>query len=55
MVNKKLGSGVYGIVYRGFLAEDEKVQVAVKTIPIKVNFFYLKFTNYSLYKIHLKC
>lgn len=24
LVNKKLGSGAYGTVYRGFLAEDEK-------------------------------
>ena len=39
LVNKKLGSGVYGVVYRGFLAEDEKFQVAVKTIPIKVYSF----------------
>jgi serine/threonine-protein kinase ULK/ATG1 len=23
VVNKKLGSGTYGIVYRGFLKEDE--------------------------------
>lgn len=37
LVNKKLGSGAYGIVYRGFFAEDESRQVAVKTIPIKVN------------------
>jgi serine/threonine-protein kinase ULK/ATG1 len=36
LVNKKLGQGEYGIVYRGFYADDESKQVAVKTIPIKV-------------------
>ncbi|CAD8091986.1 unnamed protein product [Paramecium primaurelia] len=34
VVNKTLGQGAYGIVYRGFLQEDETKQVAVKTIKI---------------------
>lgn len=39
LVNKKLGTGAYGVVYRGFLAEDENENVAVKTIPIKVSIY----------------
>ena len=35
IVNKKLGAGAFGAVYRGFFADDESKQVAVKTIPIK--------------------
>lgn len=43
VVNKKLGSGTYGVVYRGFLLQDESKQVAVKTIPLKVaNFINFK-------------
>ncbi|CAD8178145.1 unnamed protein product [Paramecium octaurelia] len=34
VVNKQLGQGAYGTVYRGFLQEDETKQVAVKTIKI---------------------
>ncbi|CAK94087.1 unnamed protein product (macronuclear) [Paramecium tetraurelia] len=34
VVNKTLGQGAYGIVYRGFYQEDETKQVAVKTIKI---------------------
>ncbi|KAM3132183.1 hypothetical protein pb186bvf_015778 [Paramecium bursaria] len=34
VVNKVLGNGAYGIVYRGFLQEDETKQVAVKTMKI---------------------
>ena len=39
LVNKKLGTGAYGVVYRGFLAENENENVAVKTIPIKVSMY----------------
>lgn len=41
IVNKKLGSGAFGIVYRGFKKSDESKQVAVKTISIAV----IQFTN----------
>jgi serine/threonine-protein kinase ULK/ATG1 len=36
VVNKKLGQGAYGVVYNGFMREDESRKVAVKTIPMKV-------------------
>lgn len=36
IVNKKLGSGAFGTVYRGFKKADESKQVAVKAISIAV-------------------
>lgn len=35
IVNKKLGGGAFGVVYRGFHADDESKLVAVKTVTIK--------------------
>ncbi len=34
MINNKLGEGAFGKVYSGFVADDEKKQVAAKSIPI---------------------
>jgi serine/threonine-protein kinase ULK/ATG1 len=35
VVNQKLGKGAFGIVYKGFFAEDESKIVAAKAISIK--------------------
>ena len=35
VVNNKLGKGAFGIVYRGFFADDESKFVAAKAIQIK--------------------
>ena len=45
IVNKKLGSGAFGTVYRGFKKADETKQVAVKTISIAVLSDYNIFFN----------
>ena len=34
LINYKIGQGAFGIVYKGFYADDENKLVAVKTIPI---------------------
>lgn len=47
IVNKKLGSGAYGVVYRGFFVEDETKYVAVKTLPIKVALKLSSFSGYT--------
>lgn len=36
VVNKKLGSGSYGTVYRAYVYGDTKKQVAAKAITLKV-------------------
>jgi len=48
LVNKKLGTGAYGIVYRGFYGDDESKQVAVKTIPIKVSHYRKTLRSYPI-------
>lgn len=35
VVNKRLGKGAFGTVFRGFFEEDETRLIAAKQIPIK--------------------